>query len=106
MPRRNYKALLIALAIYIGLSPLSTYNTLAMFGVVQSRYVPLQLSITAVMIVFAFIAGGPLGKHCLADKQRHPVERWLWTGGFYILGPPILFAYYRLRFIRSVQETA
>jgi hypothetical protein len=102
MPPFHYRAMLVALSLYVVVSPLSTYNTLALFGLVQSRLVPVQLTITAIMIVFAIIAGRPLGKHCSSNTRFDKLERWLWTGGFYIIGPPVLFAYYRLRFKNAI----
>jgi hypothetical protein len=69
-----------------------------MFGVVHSRYVPLQLFVTAVMIVFAIIAGQTLGKHVRANPQCKKIERWLWMVGFYVIGPPVMYTYYRTRF--------
>jgi len=98
MPTRGYAALWISLSLYLLNAPLGTYNTLAMFGFVPSRFVALQLSVTAVMIVFAMIAGRTLGKHCLANEQCKKSERWLWTVGFYIIGPPVMYVYYRTRF--------
>ena len=98
MSSRSYKALLASLLLYVIVSPLSTYNTLALFGLVESRLVPLQLSITAVMIFFGVIAGSWLGKHLLATEQCSNIERRLWTAWFYLIGPPVLFAYYRTRF--------
>ena len=101
MPTRSYKALLASVLLYVLVSPLSTYNTLALFGLVESRLVPLQLSITAIMIFFGVIAGSWLGKHSLATAQFSNTERRLWTVGFYIVGPPVLFAYYHTRFNKA-----
>jgi hypothetical protein len=98
MPERNHKALMASMVLYLIVSPLSTYNTLAMFGVVESRLVPVQLSITAVMIFFAIVASRVLGKHCATNETCKPTERRLWTAGFYVIGPPVLYAYYRLRY--------
>ena len=100
MTTRGYQALLVSFGLYLAVSPLGTYNTAAMFGFVESRFVVLQLSITAVMIFFAVIAGGQLGKHCLANPRVQKVARVLWTVGFYIIGPPVLYVYYRM-YVRS-----
>jgi hypothetical protein len=93
--RRPYRAMLVALALYVLCSPLSTYNTLAMFGLVQSRMVALQLSVTAVMILFATVAGTHMSRHCVAIE--HGKRRVLWLTSFWIIGPPALYAFYHLR---------
>lgn len=93
--RRPYRAMLVALALYALCSPLSTYNTLAMFGLVQSRLVPLQLSITAVMILFATVAGTHLSRHCVHLEQGR--RKVLWLTSFWVIGPPALYAFYHLK---------
>ena len=102
MPKRNYNALIISLGVYVLMSPLATYNSLAMFGLVESRYVPLQLTLTAIMIVFAIIGSQPLSKHCLANPIVRPLPRKLWIVGFYIIGPPVLYVYYRLYYKTAI----
>jgi hypothetical protein len=95
METRPYRAMLIALSLYVLCSPLSTYNTLAMFGVVESRMVPLQLGITAIMIAFAVVAGSAMGRHCTALEDG--IARKLWIAAFWIVGPPALYAFYHFR---------
>jgi|GEM_PF-2631054 hypothetical protein len=99
MPARGYKAMMISLALYLLVAPLSTFNTFALLGFVQGRYALVQIGITIPMIIFAIIAGQPIGKHCLANAQCNRLERVLWTIGFYVIGPPILYLYYRRRLI-------
>jgi hypothetical protein len=98
MESRPYRAMLVALGLYVLCSPLSTYNTLAMFGLVESRLVPLQVSITAVMICFAMIAGSAMGRHCSAIEVG--AKRRLWIAAFWVIGPPALYAFYHLRLKR------
>lgn len=96
IPKLNYYCLLISLSLYLLLSPLSTYNTFALFGMVESRYVAVQLTITAIMILFGSIASKPIAKHCLAVTASQ--QRPLWIAGFYLIGPPILMVYYIRRY--------
>lgn len=105
MTKRIYYAMMTALTLYVIVSPISTYNTLAMFGAVESsRLVALQLSITAVMILFAMVAGSHFGKHVLTHEHYSKLERRIWIAGFYIIGPPILYAYYRFRYLKAIAE--
>ena len=102
LPQRQQQALFISLGLYLLNAPLGTYNTLAMAGIVaESRYVPLQLGVTAVMICFAILASSSLNDHCRSHDGLSRRERWLWRSGFYVIGPPVLFAYWRLRFLRA-----
>jgi hypothetical protein len=96
VPSRNLSALRAALALYLVMSPLSLYNTAAMFGLVESRYVPVQLAMTAVMIYFAIVASKSIGHHCHTTEPPS-LARTLWMVSFYIIGPPALYAYYKLR---------
>jgi hypothetical protein len=96
MPLKALRALYICLGLYLIMSPLASYNTLAMFGLVTSRFVEIQLALTAVMICFAFVASAPLSKHCA--HHAGPRSKVFWIIGFYLVGPPVLFAYYQLRF--------
>ncbi len=96
MTHRGFQALIVSFVLYLLMSPLGTYNTFALFGLVESRFVPLQLSVTAVMIFFAVIAGGQLGPHCKANPECDGLARVLWMIGFYVIGPPVLVVYYRL----------
>lgn len=91
----TYRAMIAALALYLLCSPLSTYNTLAMFGLVESKWVPIQLAITAVMILFATVAGTRLSRHCIALVEGP--RRTVWLVSFWIIGPPALYAFYHLR---------
>ncbi|MEO6938642.1 MAG: hypothetical protein ABI444_00655 [Candidatus Kapaibacterium sp.] len=98
MPTKNFKALLVALSLYVLISPLSTYNTLAMFGLVESKYVIPQMILTGIMIMFAIVASQPLSHHCRTNEGiAHPKKR-LWFFGFYVIGPPVLGAYYYFKF--------
>jgi len=105
MPPQGYRALIASITLYVIVSPLSTYNTLAMFGLVPSRYVPIQLSITAVMIGFAIIAGRSIGHHCSTNTRCDGARRVFWNIGFYIIGPPVLYIYYRL-YLRMARADA
>ncbi len=95
IPTRNFQALVLALTFYVIISPISSYNTLAMFGLVESRFVVPQLIATAIMIFFAIIASKPIGHHCRTNEEISTRNRIFWQVGFYVIGPPILFAYYR-----------
>jgi len=91
----------ISLALYVLVAPLSTYNTFALIWSRSSHYAGLQLAITAVMIVFAIVAGRPIGQHCAANTSSR-IKRWLWTAGFYVIGPPVLYIYYRVNGLKAV----
>jgi hypothetical protein len=91
----TYRAMIAALVLYLLCSPLSTYNTLAMFGLVESKWVAVQLSITAVMILLATIAGTKLSRLCVALVEGP--RRTLWLVSFWVIGPPALYAFYHLR---------
>ena len=84
-----------SLALYALVSPLATLNTFALLGLTQSRLPLLQIGITIPMIVLAIIAGRSIGKHCFANASCNRVSRVFWTIGFYVIGPPILYLYYR-----------
>lgn len=99
MPSHGYKAMMISLALYLLVAPLSTFNTFALLGLVHGRYAFVQIGITIPMIIFGIIAGRSIGKHCLANARCNRIERWLWTIGFYVIGPPVLYLYYRRRWI-------
>ncbi len=101
MPARGYKALMMSVALYALVSPLATWNTFALLGLAHSLLPLLQLAITVPMIVLAIIAGQSIGKHCLANDQCNRVSRVFWTIGFYVIGPPALYLYYR-RHYRTV----
>ena len=79
MPTRGYKALMISLALYLLVAPLSTFNTIALLGLVHGRLPLVQLGISIPMIIFAIIAGRDIGKHCLANANCNRTRRWLWT---------------------------
>ncbi len=91
----HLRSLYIAIAIYVVVSPLSTYNTFAMFGLVEAKLPLLQLAMTAVMICFAIVASRPLSKHMRENPNVEYPK--IWTIGFWVIGPPALFAYYHLR---------
>ncbi len=99
MPTRGYKALMISLALYLLVAPLSTFNTIALLGLVHGRLPLVQLGISIPMIIFAIIAGRDIGKHCLANANCNRTRRWLWTAGFYVIGPPALYLYYRRHWV-------
>jgi hypothetical protein len=90
----SYRAMYIALGIYLAMSPLGLYNTLALFGLVEARFVTLQIAMTASMIIFAIIASQPLGKHCENHPELRSTYKTFWKIGFYTIGPPVLYAYY------------
>ncbi|HZK76872.1 MAG TPA: hypothetical protein VFD13_08195 [Candidatus Kapabacteria bacterium] len=106
MPSHGYKAMMISLTLYLLVAPLSTFNTFALLGFVHGLFPLLQVAITIPMIIFAIIAGRSIGKHCLANARCNRIERVLWTIGFYVIGPPILYLYYRRRLIVSPNLTA
>ncbi len=95
--------MLVALSLWAIISPLSTYNTFAMFGIVKSQWVPVQLAVTAVMIGFAMVAGSYFGKHCLQNASLTKAGRRAWVFGFYVIGPPVLYSYYRLHCYKPVE---
>ena len=102
MPIRGYRALMSSLALYILVAPLSTYNTIALLGFAHSRYALVQIAITIPMIGFAIWAGRYIGRHCLANARCTPPWRWFWTVGFYVIGPPALYLYYRRHWFEPV----
>lgn len=97
--------MMISLALYLLVAPLSTFNTFALLGLVHSIFPLVQIGITIPMIIFAIIAGQSIGKHCLANARCNRIERVLWTIGFYVVGPPILYLYYRRRLIAAVDPS-
>ncbi|HZK76557.1 MAG TPA: hypothetical protein VFD13_06580 [Candidatus Kapabacteria bacterium] len=101
MPSHGYKAMMISLALYLLVAPLSTFNTFALLGLVHSIFPLVQIAITIPMIIFAIIAGRSIGKHCLANARCNSIERALWTIGFYVIGPPVLYLYYRRRLLTA-----
>jgi hypothetical protein len=92
MPRANLRSLYVSLGLYLIVSPLATYNTFAMFGLVGAKFVPFQIGVTIVMICFAWFASAPISQHC--GGHPHRTKRVLWIISFYVIGPPLLFAYY------------
>ncbi len=99
IPKLHHRSLYIAIAIYVVMSPLSTYNTFAMFGLVESKLPGLQLALTLIMIGFAIVASKPLSRHLSTNSEVEYPK--LWTAGFWVIGPPVLFAYYHLRLRRK-----
>ena len=95
------RSLYAATAMYVLMSPLATYNTLAMFGIVESRLPGLQLALTAVMIALAYVASKPLSSHLRVNPEVDNPRAWI--AGFWLIGPPVLFAYYHLRFRRQTE---
>jgi len=101
MRANNRRFLYIAIGLYIVLSPLSVYNTVALFSQTESKLPGLQMAITAVMILFAYLASRPISEHLkLNSAVAYPK---LWVVAFYVVGPPALYAYYKLRFTETTE---